>query len=556
MRESMGTPVLKRSGMKRVLPILVGIGFCVQSVLFADSPEPKIAPDAAAPALAAQPSGQTSPHHVKTWRALLEDFVLWGSSTLDYWSHYGHYTVDWQFTWKTFWQKFFTDQSPRLDSNAFWYNWSHTAAGGAYYTMARINGLDSRWSTLFSFATSAMWESLSEWRELIAINDMTFTTFGGPAIGEPLFQVSSYFSRQGGIWNTLAAFITNPFLSVNNWFDHGNGPAANSAPSPDWHRFSLYSGLKEDMVTPAGTTAVDQSGAWFRQFNLGLDMETDSTGVAGTGQAERGFLPNTLSSRVFLDTSFSSAGLEEIQIRTSAVLFGWSWPFDRPDTDGPGRGGISLGYGMAFELFKKRPVAWYDSTNEVEAGGQATTGDARFDRPTPTQFTDKLSVISPLGAVLIVSRSGTPFGLRWTSALYGDFAMVNALAYNAYTVDHDTSGVKTTLLDWGYYYALGMTSSSDVAVDWRQWRVRGAATYQWYDSIQGLDRYQYLGLITNDFKIHDTRLVWRLLMGYRLAGTPIELGVAAEGIDRHGSILDIREHYSEYRYFYQFRLIF
>ena len=134
--------------------------------------------------------------------------------------------------------------------------------------------------------------------------------------------------------------------------------------------------------------------------------------------------------------------------------------------------------------------------------------------------------------------------------------MVNSLPYDRFTESHDPGGVKTTLLDWGYYYALGMTLATDAAVDWRQWHFRGAASYQWYDSIQGLDRYQYLGLVTEDFKLRDTRLVWRCSLGYRLRGTPFELGLAAEGIGRWGRLLDLRDHYTEYRYFYQLRVVF
>jgi hypothetical protein len=506
---------------------------------------------------AAPPAEQETRRPPKTWRALIEEAVLLTASTIDYWGAYGKFTIDWQFTWATFGRKFFTSQSPKMDSNAFWYNWSHAGAGAGYYAMARGNGLDNRVSILFSFVTSAVWETVTEWRELIAINDMMFTTFGGPAIAEPLYQISAYFSHRTGLVNRLAGFVFNPVLAVNNWFDRGAGPAANSAPDAGWHRFNLYAGLKEDKISPAGTTAADQSGLRYRQFNLGFDMETDTSPGAGRESNERRFMADTLSSRAAMDLSLSSAGLEEIRIRTSAVLFGGSSSSVAADQGGSLYGGsVSLGYGTAFEVIKKRSVAWYDSNNEVPEGGLATTGDARLDRPTPTEFTDKLAMISPLGAVLTLSRFGTRFHLRWTSAAYGDFALVNALAYNRFTESHDTSGVKTTLLDWGYYYALGMTIVSDAAVDWRQWRFRGEASWQFYRSIQGQDRYQYLGIVTDDFKLRDTRLAWRFTFGYRLSGTPLELGLAAEGISRAGRLPGIGEHYRELSFFYQARLVF
>jgi hypothetical protein len=543
--------------MKRLVPALLFFVFRAAIAFPAAPPAQgsvRFSLAAGAPALTSEQKSERRP---KTWRALVEDAVLLSASTIDYWGSYNNFTIDWQFTWKTFGRKFFTDESPRFDSNAFWYNWSHAGAGAGYYTMARTNGLDSRVSFLFSFCTSAVWETFTEWRELVAINDMIFTSFGGPAIGEPLFQVGSYFSRRKGFWNALAGFVTNPFLAVNNWFDHGSGRAANSAPDPGWHRFSLHAGLKEDRVSPLGTTAVDQAGSWYRQFSFGIDLETETVPGPAGAEGVRGFRAETLSSRIFLDTSFSSAGMEEIRIRTSAVLFGGCWPSLRRDPDGVLRGhSLSLGYGTAFELMKKRSVAWYDSNDEIEGGLHAPAGDARLSRPTPTRFTDKLSVISPAGAVLVFDRYAPPFRLRWTSGIYADFAMVDALSYNRFTEDHDTSGVKSTLLNWGYYYAFGMTLVSDAAVDWRQWRARLSASWQGYGSIQGLDRYQYMGLITEDFRLRDSWLVGRFLVGYHLAGTPLELGLVAEGIGRWGALLDLREHYSEFRYFYELRLVF
>jgi len=514
-------------------------------------------PGAARAGTATTPEAQKAPRHRHTWRALLEDGVLITASTLDYWGSYGHFTVDWQFTWRTFGQKFFTAQSPKFDSNAFWYNWSHAFSGGAYYSMARANGLGSGWSTLFSFGLSAFWESLSEWRELISTNDMIMTSFGGPAIGEAFYQMSSYFSHRPGIVNRAAEFIFNPALAVNNWFDRGSGPAWNSGHDASWHRFSLYTGLKEDKVTPAGTTAVNRSGTSYRQFNFGLDMETDTAPGYGEAGKSRAFVSDTLSSQLLLDFSQSSEGLEEFHIRTGSVLMGWVWQALREGQDGSLRGWYkSLGLGMVFDTYKKRSVAWYDSNNEVESGGQATVGDARFDRPTPTRFTDKMSTMSPVGAVFRLSRLGPRLHLRWTAEAYGDFGMINSLAYNRYTENHDVSGVKTTLLDWGYYYAFGTTLASSLAVDWGQWRFQGGGSCQFYGSIQGQDRYQYMGLVTDDFKLHDSRVAWRFYLGYRLSRTPFELGLAAEGIERRGRILEVSDRYTEYRYFYQLRFLF
>ena len=533
--------------MKRFLPAVLAAAFLAGGL----RPAPLIAEEGPRTSSADKASPEQPARRPKTWRALVEQGILFSASSIQYLSNYDDFTVDWQFTWATFGQKFFTSQSPRFDSNAFWYNWSHAGAGAGYYTMARTNGLNSRWSFLFSLASSSVWETVIEWRELISINDMLFTSFGGPAIGESLYQVGSYFSHRKGFWSGLAGFVFNPFLFVNNWFDRSEGRAANSAPDPDWHRFTLYAGLKQDKVGPAGSTAAPVAGVWYEQFHFGADMET------GNEAGPSGALSDTLSSRSLLDASFASAGLEEIRIRTSAVLFGHRWSSVGEEPDGALRGGsVTLGYGTAFEMDRKRKVAWYDSNDEVEGGLHAPEGDARLDRPVPTLFTDKLGVISPAGGVLILSRFAPRFHARWASGVYADFAMVNSLPYNTFTESHDTSGVKTTLLNWGYYYGWGLTLTTDAAVDWGPWHVRGAAGYQAYASIQGLDRYQYQGLIADDFKLRDSRLAWRLSLGYRLPRTPIELGFAAEGITRRGELLDLSERYTEQRFLYELRAVF
>ena len=90
-----------------------------------------------------------------------------------------------------------------------------------------------------------------------------------------------------------------------------------------------------------------------------------------------------------------------------------------------------------------------------------------------------------------------------------------------------------------------MTVATEAAAEWRRWHAEAGVRFQWYDSIQGLDRYQFAGLITEDFRLADTRLAWRFKLGYRLPRTPVEAGLAAEGIRRRGSLPGIVERYRE-----------
>jgi hypothetical protein len=536
--------------MKKFLLVLILSWVCTGTTLLSCLCAQPKNPPGRAPADKEYPQAQKAAHRPKTARALLEAAALITGSTIDYWRTYHDFQEDWQFrlTWKDQKRRFFTAESPKMDSNSFWFNWSHALSGAYYYSAARTNGLSNRASFLFSLGMSAFWECVSEWREIISINDIIFTSFGGPAVGESMFQMSSFFSHRKGFFNQLGCFIFSPFLLANNWFDRNSGRAVNSGPEALWHDFRLYAAPKNGTISPSGTS--------YRHFNLGLEMETNTVPGYGEAQTFRRFVPDTIFSRFSLNFSYSSAGQEEFDIRTQAVLFGYTWQALRKGEDGAVRGvSGSLGAGCGFDTFKKRPEAWYDSSSEIEGEGPALS-DARFWRPSPTQFTDKLSTLSLLGPVLQISWFRPHLHVRWMTETYFDFALVNALAYNRFTEKHDNSGVKTTLLNWGYYYAWGTTLSTGLAADWRQCRLRGNVRYQWYDSIQGQDRYQFLGLVTDDFKIRDSRLVWRFSLGYRLPRTPLELALAAEGIIRRGGILEIRERYRENRVYYQVGLIF
>jgi hypothetical protein len=492
-----------------------------------------------------------TPRRGKTGRALLENLAMLTASTIDYWRTYADFREDWQFelSWKSQRRRFFTSESPKMDSNSFWFNWSHAGSGGGYYNLARSNGLTSAGSFLFSVGEALLWEVVCEWREVISTNDLIFTSFGGPAIGEPLYQVGSYFSHRRGFLGSLAAFLTDPFLAVNNWFDSKGGRAANSAPDAAWHRFILFAGSRSGSIAPLGTR--------YRNFDFGLDMETVT--IPGYGEAESfsRWLADTLSSRIFLDFSFSPSGLEEFDIRTQAVFFGLGWQSGGKAGDGSPRGVCgSLGLGSGFEVWRKRPVAWYDSNAHTLRGDDTLTSDARYIRPTPTEFTDKLSAINLAGPVLKLSRFGPGPEVRWSAEAYGDFAMVNALAYNRYTENHDVEGVKSTLLNWGYYYALGWTLATDVEADWLSWRLKAALVYDRFGSIQGQDRFQFLGVVTDDSPLSDWRRSWRASLGYVLPHTPIELSLAAEGLCRSGRILEVSDRYNETRVYYRLNIVF
>ena len=285
--------------MRRILSVVLLVA-CLLSGPGLLRPGPRQTQDHPASTPAEQNPSSPPSRRGQTGRALLESAIFITGSTLYYWRNYYEFKEDWQFklTWHDQRRRFFSAESPKMDSNSFWLNWSHAFPGALYYLFGRSNGLSSGTSLLFSTGLSAFWECVSEWREVISINDMVFTSFAGPALGEPLFQISSHFSHRRGFLNQFAAFLFNPLLIFNNWLDRKDGRAANSAPPQGWHRFCLSVGAKAGSVSTARNS--------YRRFNLGLDMETNNSYGDEGSRGRGGFQWETISSRVYADFDFNS----------------------------------------------------------------------------------------------------------------------------------------------------------------------------------------------------------------------------------------------------------
>lgn len=180
--------------------------------------------------------------------------------------------------------------------------------------------------------------------------------------------------------------------------------------------------------------------------------------------------------------------------------------------------------------------------------------DPRFPRLTPTEFNDKLAVISIIGPSLDLTLFSPRSRFRWNADAFFDFALVNSLPLNDYSKTHDLTGTKTTILSWGYYYALGYTLSSAMEFDSGPWQWQGSAKYQHFNSIQGLDRFQEI--ITDDFRLADTRLIYRTSIDYHLRQTPLGFQIGFQRIERYGAIGEFSRRNRENRWYYQLSLGF
>ena len=473
----------------------------------------------------------------KNWRrAMLELAGFSAYSTVRYWLEYHTWIEDWQYelTCEDQYRRFLTTEAIRFDSNAYVVNWSHVLGGLLYYELARTNNLTWAESLAVTFGASLFYEYVSEWREVISVNDMIVTTSGGYAVGEPWFQLSSYFHHQKSPVQRFLGWV-NPFLKINKWLDRKK-PGSKAYSDPGWHDFVLSAGWRRS--SGAGREALDTG-------YVALDTQIIRMPEYGRPGSLRKTLRDTSLSELSLDVALHQRRPGDEHLRT-----GWDEEVNlftrvvglalfRQNVDELGRGyALSLGLGSALTYVRKRPTL-YDSRSVL----------VRLDPPpaTPTDFRDKMTVAHLIGPVLDWTRFSRGLKIRVVADAYLDFAMMSAYAFNAYSAVYPIEGLKTTLSYYGYHYALGGSVSGRVDLDWRNLWLRALVSAHGWDSVEGLDRFQ--ADLADDGNVVDTRVRYLLKAGWRVPKLPLRVYFALEGIHRWGKMRNIKTGGQETRLF-------
>jgi len=476
----------------------------------------------------------------KTGRAFLENGIVLAVSTANYWNKYFHFVEDWQFslTWEGQRRKFFTSEGLRLDSNNLRLNWTHAWSGAMYYNWARTNRLSPFVSFLFSSGSSIFWEYISEWREISSINDHVFTWMGGPAIGEPLYQIASHFRSRPGLANRIACLLVDPVLGINDFIDGKS--RAPRVPTREASDFRLSLGGKQGPASPADNASAHAA------FDLDLRLVTlPGYGRPGSGS---GYARLPLDNEYRISFSFNGNLVEEMFGRTRCVLAGWWWKRVSAGEDGMLHGSESwLGWVTAWDFFLKKAIVPYD-------GDELGMTDPWFEREQPTRYTDKHSAIHLIGPDYNLTWYSGALTARLDLQATLDFSMINSLAYNAYSADHDVWGVKTTLHNWGYYYSMGYSLGGRFDVRYQGLRLEAGIEYQRYASIQGLDRFQ--DDIIDDSRLADTRFAYNASLSIVVPRSPFFFSFNLEGIDRWGRFHEVSVKNHELRFFYRLGLNF
>lgn len=469
-------------------------------------------------------------------RAIVQLGLFGVVSTYIYWKQYHEWIEDWQFelTFADQYRRFLTTEAINFDSNAYLTNWIHVVGGALYYQMARTNRLTWAESWLACLLSSSFYEWVTEWREVISINDMVFTTFGGHSVGEPWFQLSDYFFHQKRL-PLRALGLMNPLNEMNHYLDRKK-PAGRDYVPPGWIELVLSAGAWRSTLT--GRAARDAAILSFESRII----RTPEYGRPGTfTRIQRDTSLSELAFTVALrsrgpdDAALLAGPKDEMDFYSRVVGLSWY----RQSIDELGRGSaLSIGLGSALTYLHKRPVSY-------DVRGAPVHVVPPPERP--TGFTDKMTVAHLFGPVVDYTIFGRGIKVRAVADAYFDFAMTGATAMNAYSVAHAIDNMKTTLSYYGYYYGYGGSASARVDVDWGRLWVRGLASGHAWGSFQGRDRFQ--SSITNNAAAADTRTRYLFTAGWRFGAAPVRLFAGIEGIRRSGRVAEVKAATRETRTF-------
>lgn len=161
------------------------------------------------------------------------------------------------------------------DDNQFLNNqFSHPYHGSLYFNAARTNGYDFWESFAWPFAGSLMWEIAGEaWAP--APNDFLNTSFGGVALGETFYRLSSLAldntaTGSERTWREIGGFVLNPIRGFNRLVrGETHGVSANP---PDWRPSKIVGVLDAGYRSTATTYSSLGSESAADQWDLGFSL--------------------------------------------------------------------------------------------------------------------------------------------------------------------------------------------------------------------------------------------------------------------------------------------
>jgi len=370
-------------------------------------------------------------------------------------------------------------------SNAF----RHPVFGAISYQIARANGFSPFAATLIDFASSAIWEYVVEYRELVSLNDMMVNTISGFMIGEPLFQIGRIGDHHEASWaRKSVAALSSPLHRIHSMAGY-----------PGWR---LETRPWTDFELAVGGAIANHEGTVKAEGEVGVELELirgARYGLPGTGSQ---WTRLAAFNRVAGGIRFTTDEVSRAQFETSTTFFG-SYTRDIDD-DGYGHDSfIGAGTGFDYET-RKLAMEW-----------------------------DRLAVFHLLGPRLQLGVWRGTTHLTWEAGASIDAGMVQAHVFGP-VLPFPPLPQTSVLQTRGYYFGGGASATTRLRLDTPRFsgELEGRAYQLW--SIDGRDRMETGAGADDPRDVSDRRMSAAATVGVRPGIGAARVEISLEGAIRKG----------------------
>jgi hypothetical protein len=393
---------------------------------------------------AAPPAPETDDEELHVFSALTWAGIELAIPGWYYWHTKDEQKVDWA---DPSWSDKLTLRAVRFDTNAFHVNAiRHPLAGAGDYQIARSNGFGMLGSTLFAYLAGAFWELCVEYREDPSANDLIMNGAGGLAIGEPFYQIGQLW--RGGdrsLADRVRSAAFSPFATAQDLWR----PSRLRPRRLAWRDFAFVAGMARHRLDDGGVRD---------ELIVGADIEAVRHAGYVTPGAHAARLAPGAWSRIALGARLGDRGDGLQPVTTSART----------------RTSIAGVY---------RQTASGDGTL-LAIGTQFTYRRERLETRS-----DHLAIAHLLGPQVQLSRRRGDLALRWDTAAYVDFGLVDAHVFAPGDLPRPPPFL-STLQAQGYYSGGGASLETRLRADRGPWHAELELTAHQLYSLDFADRVQ------------------------------------------------------------------
>ena len=374
---------------------------------------------------------------------------------------------DFEYTWEGVQGKF--SHGLRFDDNHRFYNfYSHPIVGAVYQVTARSSGLSVAEGYLLAFVASAVWEYGPEFVEVASINDQFQTAFAGPAMGNVVYDLGTYF-RTSGNTNAVKAF-KYIFGGIHAYHDYLDGTTPSQSQNLDkwgfntdyWHKIDIFTEVSKTLNSSQNSiqnSSQNGAGKVGGLFSLNIQLDTVKR-LDEAGKTSR-FLWDTLHSELAFDIGIDQDLKHDLNVLTKSVLFG-------------------LAKKNIF-LDKQKRKNGYSFILGASAAYEVKEGDlaGRFD---------KYALVNILGPTLDVRFFIKGVKVRLVLDVFANFSSVRSFAIESYEQKHQDQVIAATLEKHKYYNGYGYSQNGKLEIFYKNIGMDFNWRYSHTQSINGSER--------------------------------------------------------------------